>query len=121
MNEAKVEGKLGKFIKFSTTPKGNGTVSFSVHTPEPGSKNYSWVNCEAWNDVADVLRGAKQGDPISLTGYLKTQEWKDKTTGLGRQKTLIVAQFIDVKKTANQHDPRSNNAWVPEPSDDVGY
>lgn len=62
--------------------------------PAPEDFHTDWMTVKAWGQTADIAEGLEKDDWITVEGRLRHEEWKDKTTGSHREKTVLVASFL---------------------------
>ena len=92
-----VVGNLGKDPEIRSTPSGKRVASFSIAVDQGYGENKKteWVNVICWEKLAELSeKYLKKGKTIALSGTLQTSSWDDKTTGVKRYKTEVVARDI---------------------------
>lgn len=102
-----VVGNLGKDPEIRSTPGGKKVASFSVAVDQGygDSKRTEWVNCIAWEKLAELAeKYLKKGKTVALSGTLQTSSWEDKTSGQKRYKTEIVARDITFMDSGSKSD-----------------
>ena len=69
------------------------------------NKITTFINCEAWDTAAErIAERLKKGDPVSIRGSLRPDEWKSGET-----------KFSSLKVRINSYNPISRNKWVQTP------
>lgn len=88
-NQAIVAGFVPKDADLRYTTTGKQVCNFSLKVgdkvAEDGSKIAQWINCVAWEDVADAAKYLVKGDRVLCFGELKqrsftSREGEEKTT-----------------------------------------
>ena len=93
-----VQGRVGSEVEF----KQAGQVPIAsfrlASTPrqfnrgEWSDKPTTWFTVECWRTLAQNVRESlAKGQPVLVSGKLKTTEWKDEETGQPRSKTVLDA------------------------------
>lgn len=102
MNQVTISGKLTRDPEVRTFDSGSVKASFCVavsseYKAKDGTmkKSTSYIDCACWGRLADYLGELRKGEPITVKGELKTETWKDKTTGANRSKMIVNASRVD--------------------------
>jgi single-strand DNA-binding protein len=98
LNQATVQGKLGKDPELRYTPGGDAVVKFSLavskkYTDKGGQKreNVYWANIVAWRNLAEICaKYLVKGQECIVTGELTSSEWEK--NGVKMKSTEIVAK-----------------------------
>jgi single-strand DNA-binding protein len=104
MIDALINGKLLKDTELKTSANNNQYCNFllSVSTGEPKPIVITGI---AFNETAQRIAKLKKGDPLTVTGALKPNEWQDKATGETRHGLNITVSdclsVYDVKRRKN--------------------
>ena len=107
-DQAIVAGFVPKDADLRHTTTGKQVCNFSVKigdkVAEDGTKIAQWMNCVAWNDIADAAKYLLKGDRVLCYGELKQRSY---TSREGDEKTvtelnceLVLAQDKLEKLTA---------------------
>lgn len=69
----------------------------------------TWVNVEAWHNLASLLCVARKGDPVFVIGHIETNEYNGKTY------KNLVAEYVNVCSISAAADhPSAPNAETEE-------
>lgn len=94
-----------------------GTIGLAVTTFMRGKNGEEkeetcFLDCTLWNEKAlDAQKYLKKGSRVTVEGRLKLDTWPDKTTGMKREKhVLVVDSFVhmDNMAPARYEDSGSN-------------
>ncbi len=100
LNKVMIIGRLTRDPEIRTTPTGANVASFSVATSfnwtdkNDGQKKEQteFHNVIAWRKLADIIgQYLKKGSQVYIEGRLQTRSWDDKTSGVKKYRTEIVA------------------------------
>ena len=102
LNKVQLIGNLGKDPELSYTPSGVAVAKFSVATGERWKdqegnmqERTDWHNIVAWRKLAEICgQYLKKGSKVYIEGKLQTRSWDDKTTGMKRYATDVVADDL---------------------------
>jgi single-strand DNA-binding protein len=101
VNEACIEGRLGKDPECRYTPNGKAVTQFSVATQKRKLEDgvwaddgpAEWFNVKAWNKLAEsVAESLRKGDVAHVHGRLETSTW-DKD-GVKQYRTELIANSV---------------------------
>ncbi len=111
LNKVQLIGNLGKDPELSYTPSGVALAKFSIATGERWKdqegnfqERTEWHNIIAWRKLAEICgQYLKKGSKVYLEGKLQTRSWDDKSSGMKRYITEIIADdliMLDAKGNA---------------------
>ena len=114
-------GNITRDIEVKYTPKGKAVCTLSLaidhrYTSESGEKrkDTTFVDVELWDRHAEIAgKYAKKGDPLQVTGRLKTDSWDDKETGKKRSKLFVVASDIQLLGAHRDSGAQPSDAAAP--------
>jgi single-strand DNA-binding protein len=96
-----VQGWVGSDLQFKEVGGQTARVSFRVgSTPRHFDRNLgryvdkttTWFNVECWRALAqNVFESVRVGQPIVITGRLKTNQWIDEASGEARSRVVLEA------------------------------
>jgi single-stranded DNA-binding protein len=66
-----------------------------VHRKADGSQAEQRFNVAAWDDAAAALQSFAEGSHVRVRGRLHRESWADKTTGLRRYDTSVIASEVE--------------------------
>jgi len=126
LNKVMLIGNLGKDPELSYTASGVAVAKFSIATNERWKdqegnfqERTEWHNIVAWRKLAEICgQYLKKGSKVYIEGKLQTRSWDDKTTGVKRYATEVVADDLIMldSKGAGAGAPMGAE---PEPSGDA--
>jgi single-strand DNA-binding protein len=100
MNQVILEGAIVA-LKLNDTAGGNTVANFRVATDDPQigangnefrAKETHW--CVAWNEVAETLKDAVEGQIVRVEGRLASRSYEDVRTGQRKYKLEIIAHSV---------------------------
>ncbi len=99
LNKVILIGRLGKDPELSYLASGVAVGKFSMATSERWKddsgnlqERTEWHNIVTWRKLAEICgQYLKKGSKIYLEGRIQTSSWDDKTTGVKKSKTEIIA------------------------------
>lgn len=130
LNKVTLIGNLGKDPELSYTPSGVAVAKFSVATGERWKdqegnvqEKTEWHNIVAWKKLAEICgQYLKKGSKVYLEGKLQTRSWDDKTTGVKKYMTEVIADdliMLDSKGGSGASEsPVPSESRVAEPEKD---
>jgi single-strand DNA-binding protein len=73
-------GFISKDPEIRYNNDGKSVTTFSLPLKKSKDDEATWLNCEAWGRLSEVIAETyHKGDSITVQGYLKQEEYKDKT------------------------------------------
>jgi single-strand DNA-binding protein len=120
VNKVILIGNLGRDPEVRYTPNGLAVANITIATSEVWKDKQSGENQERteWHRIVMYQRLAeiageylRKGSKVYVEGRLQTRKWQDKTTGLDRYTTEIIAdslQMLDSKGGSNPGDASSS-------------
>ncbi len=123
LNKVTLIGNLGKDPELSYTASGVAVAKFSVATGERWKddsgnmqERTEWHNIVAWRKLAEICgQYLKKGSKVYLEGKLQTSSWDDKSTGVKKYKTEVVAgDLIMLDSKGDNGSSSASEAAVPE-------
>jgi len=99
-------GDLGRDPVTRETKVGSVT-NFTLRTRD--GEYSQWHRVVAWQSLAEIVSGSKEGDRFSIRGRLQTRKWVNKQ-GVNQYTTEVIAEAIapemkEVKKPAKKTAP----------------
>lgn len=84
-------------------------LTLAVRRQSRNSDQPDWFNLELWGQTAEVAANyVRKGSLIGVTGSLKLDNWKDRSTGATRTKPVIRVDRMDLLGSK-----RDNEAEMP--------
>ena len=112
INTVNLVGRAGRepdvryFESGSTVANFTLAVNRRTRDEEP-----DWFNLEIWGKQAPVAADyVRKGSLIGITGSLKIDSWKDKTSGEDRFKPVIRVDRLNLLGSKRDNENTSNNA-----------
>ncbi|MCG9893715.1 MAG: single-stranded DNA-binding protein, partial [Thermosynechococcaceae cyanobacterium MS004] len=96
MNSANLIGRLTADPEIRYLESGAAVAKFNLAVGRTKEET-DFLEVEAWEKVAEVVaQYCKKGSLIGVSGSLRQERWKDKTTGTGRSKVVIRCSRIEL-------------------------
>jgi single-strand DNA-binding protein len=81
------------------------TFSLAVNRFRKGEDKPDWFSLELWGRTAEVAgEYVRKGSLIGVTGSLKFDRWKDKSTGEERQRPIIAVDRLELLGSRQDRD-----------------
>ena len=116
-------GSVSRDAEMKTTTTGKFVTEFSLLAGKKPDGTTRFVNCKAWNDLAQAAASLRKHDSVMVAGRLESREYNGKTYN------DIVCDWIgqslgggDNRSTSNsapKHEPPASGPSFTELSDDV--
>lgn len=74
-NKVYLKGTLFNVPEIATTSKGNTYANFILAVKRNKGDWKDNISCVAWNDKADILKNAKQGDNLEVNGSIQIDSY----------------------------------------------
>lgn len=112
-------GNLTRNPELRVTPKGTAICTFSIAVnrswkDEGGAEKTEvfYADCECWGRGGETIaKYLTKGNPLYISGRLRTDSWEDKNTKEKRSRTKIVCdnfQFLGGKKSDPSEKPQGD-------------
>lgn len=126
INRVVLVGRLTREIELRKTPNGASVVSFTVacnrRSKQEGQPDADFINCVAWNRVADLMaQYLQKGALIGIEGRIQTRSYDDKD-GKRVYVTEVLADSVQFLESRNAG--QSQSSYQPQPqmsSEPSGY
>lgn len=120
-------GRLGKDPELRVTASGDTVANFSIacgwKTKE--KEGAEWVSVTAFGKLGDICaKYLVKGSQVYVSGSLRTDKYIDKTTGVEKFSTKVVAntmQMLGGKHEANESATKSKAVAVEALEDDIPF
>jgi len=112
-NKVILMGNLTRDPELRTLPSGAEVCEFTLAVNEKykGKEEVSFIDCAAWNKVAETVSNyKKKGDSIIVEGKLKQESWVDKQSGQKRSKLKITVMSVTFVGGKSEAAPKADNA-----------
>lgn len=125
VNKVILVGRLGRDPETRFTGAGQQVCNFSLATDEvfkdragERQKRTEWHRISMWGRLAEIgQQYLKRGTLVYIEGRLRTHQWDDKTTGVKRSSTEIVANVMKMLSSRGEAAPgHGEPAEAPEMS-----
>ncbi len=99
MNSVELLGNLARDVEISSTKTGKNVARFTVVTNEQyvvngETKNLvTYVNCVAWNNLADAIANYTKGQRVFAHGRIATRSY-DAKDGTKRYATEVICDIV---------------------------
>lgn len=104
LNSIILEGNLEGSVKYSEGDSGIGQASFTISVRRfykskdgDSAEEVSYFDVEAYGNMANFMRKAKEHQGLRVVGRLKQSVWED-SEGDTRSRVFVVAEHIELKK-----------------------
>jgi len=82
------------------------TFSLAVNRFRKGEDKPDWFNLELWGRTAEVAgEYVRKGSLVGVTGSLKFERWKDRSTGEERQRPVIAVERLELLGSRQDREP----------------
>ena len=105
LNSLILEGNLESSVKYSEGDSGIGQASFTISVRRfykgkdgDSAEEVSYFNVEAYGNMANFMRKAREHQGLRVVGRLKQSVWED-DEGDTRSRVFVVAEHIELKKS----------------------
>lgn len=120
-------GRLGKDPELRVTASGDTVANFSIacgwKTKE--KEGAEWVSVTAFGKLGDICaKYLVKGSQVYVSGSLRTEKYTDKTTGVDKFSTKVVAntmQMLGSKHEANESATKTKTDSVETLEDDIPF
>lgn len=96
---AVLSGFVPRDAELRQTQTGKTVANFSVKrgdvVNEDGTRTAQWINCVAWQKVADIAKYIAKGDTVLCAGELQERSY-DTRDGDTRTVTELVCEFVQI-------------------------
>ena len=103
MNEVKLYGRVGKFIRKNETKKGDTVTNFTVGCSQEGYKRVDYVKVTAWKNL-----NIQEGMFVEVHGSIREDKYQNKD-GVDVYKTYVSADDViideNVKVASKEEAP----------------
>ncbi|MBA3661704.1 MAG: single-stranded DNA-binding protein [Gammaproteobacteria bacterium] len=122
VNKVILIGNLGRDPEMRYTPNGLAVANITLATTDSWKDKQSGENQERteWHRVVMYQRLAeiageylRKGSKVYIEGRLQTRKWQDKTSGLDRFTTEIIAENLQMLDSKGSGDNRSDANFEP--------
>jgi single-strand DNA-binding protein len=85
---------------------GYGSGSALLRVGQGGEDKPDWFNLELWGRTAEVAgEYVRKGSLVGVTGSLKFERWKDRSTGEERQRPVIAVERLELLGSRQDREP----------------
>jgi single-strand DNA-binding protein len=120
LNKVILTGNLGKDVETIVTGNGNTIAKFSIavsNTKKDGTDDVLWMNCTAWNALAEVCeKYLHKGSKVLVEGRLQSSSWDDAETGVKKYKTELIVEnmlMLDSKGAGTAAEVTADEELMP--------
>jgi single-strand DNA-binding protein len=99
LNSVTLVGRVGgdPDIKYFESGSVVCNLTLAVNRRSRNSDQPDWFNLELWGKTAEVAANyVRKGSLIGITGALKFDAWKDRSTGTNRTKPVIRVERLEL-------------------------
>ena len=119
MNSVILMGRILKDIELKKTVNGVSIINFGIAVQRPYQKDKEqesdFIDCVAWRAVAEFIeRNFGKGDPILITGEIRTNSYEDKNGDKRKGVTVHVSNAEFVLGNKKKKEKTENRAEEPQ-------
>jgi single-strand DNA-binding protein len=86
-------------------------LTLAVNRQSRNTDQPDWFNLELWGKTAEVAANyVRKGSLIGVTGSLKLETWKDRSTGADRSKPVIRVERMDLLGSKRDNEAAAGSA-----------
>ena len=118
INTVNLVGRAGREPDVRYFESGSTVANFTLAVNRRSrDEEPDWFNLEVWGKQAQIAADyVRKGSLIGITGSLKIDSWKDKSTGEDRYKPVIRVDRLNL--LGSKKDNESNNNYSTNGSND---
>lgn len=100
INAVSLIGNAGNDAEVKYLSTGNKLVIFNMALLNKRDQPASWVQVEAWGDLADAAAGVQRGSSVLVKGRLKIRTYRDTHDVERRNVQIVASSLARVRKSA---------------------
>jgi len=107
LNLVTLVGRAGRDPEMRFFESGSSVCNLplAVNRRRKGDDKPDWFDLEIWGRTAEIAgEYVRKGSLIGVTGTLKFDRWKDRSTGEDRQKPVIRVERLDLLGSRQDRD-----------------
>jgi single-strand DNA-binding protein len=94
INAVMLSGVLANDVELRYTQSGKPVCSFAVKYSRAGSKSVAYIDCVAWETLAEVVAQMHKDEQIAVTGQLATRSY-EKDGSKHKVTEVVVGQILN--------------------------
>ncbi len=113
LNTVTLVGRAGRDPEVKYFESGSVVCKFTlaVNRRSKNSDEPDWFNLEMWGRTAEVAANyVRKGSLVGISGSLKFDSWKDRTTGADRSSPVIRVDRMELLGSKRDNEASSNNS-----------
>jgi len=113
LNTVTLVGRAGRDPEVKYFESGSVVCKFTlaVDRRSKNSDEPDWFNLEMWGRTAEVAANyVRKGSLVGISGSLKFDSWKDRSTGANRSSPVIRVERMDLLGSKRDNETGSNNS-----------
>ena len=99
LNSVTLVGRVGgdPDVKYFESGSVVCNLTLAVNRRTKNNDQPDWFNLELWGKTAEVAANyVRKGSQIGVSGSLKFESWKDRSTGMDRSKPVIRVERLEL-------------------------
>ncbi|KGF72408.1 single-stranded DNA-binding protein [Neosynechococcus sphagnicola sy1] len=99
LNHVTLVGRVGgdPDVKYFESGSVVCNLTLAVNRQSRNNEQPDWFNLELWGKQAEVAANyVRKGSQIGISGALKFEHWKDRSTGASRSKPVIRVERLEL-------------------------
>ncbi|KGG14602.1 MULTISPECIES: single-stranded DNA-binding protein [unclassified Prochlorococcus] len=127
LNAVNLVGRAGRDPEVRYFESGSIVANFTLAVNRRSRNDEpDWFNLEIWGKQAQVAADyVRKGSLIGITGSLKLDQWKDKTTGENKSKPIIRVDRLNLlgsrKDSANNEITNNPSSFTKGSNQDIPF
>lgn len=112
LNAVTLVGRVGgdPDVKYFESGSVKCSLTLAVNRKTRNNDQPDWFNLELWGKTAEVAANyVRKGSLIGVTGALKFDSWKDRSTGDDRSKPIIRVERLDLLGSKRDNEAGANS------------
>ncbi|MGF1495547.1 MAG: single-stranded DNA-binding protein [Elainellaceae cyanobacterium] len=107
LNTVNLVGRAGRDpdVKYFESGSVVCNLTMAVDRRRRNSDEPDWFNLEIWGRTAEIAANyVRKGSLIGVSGSLKIDHWKDRSTGVDRSRPVIRVERLDLLGSKRDND-----------------
>ena len=114
LNSVTLVGRVGgdPDVKYFESGSVVCNLTLAVNRASRNNDQPDWFNLELWGKQAEVAANyVRKGSLIGVSGALKFEHWKDRSTGMERSKPVIRVERIELLGSRRDNEAPMGNSY----------
>ncbi len=117
LNTVTLVGRAGRDPEVRYFESGSVVCNFTLAVNRATSRDDQpdWFDLEVWGKTAEVAANyVRKGSLIGVSGALKFDHWKDKTTGVDRSKPVVRVERLELLGSRRDNEAAASPSYDDE-------